>query len=291
MTNLPSKTGTTAVAKEGDRLRALLYTESVKSRFDEMLGKRSAAFISSIMSAVNTNPELKKCEPMSIISSAAIAASMDLPINPSLGFAHMVPYKGVAQFQMGWKGFIQLAMRTGQYKTINLATVFEGQIKSRNPFTGEMEFNPDVPPSENPSIEGFLLYFKLLNGFEKYFFMSYAACEAHGKRYSAAFKRNWGPWVEDFEAMALKTVAKMGLSKYGILSIDMQKAIEVDQGEVDTDGSVQYPDAVESEAKAVVEAPTEKVKSSRLAEAIAQPEKVVAEVNEPAVLTEDNLPI
>jgi recombination protein RecT len=166
---------------------------------------------------------------MSVITSAMIAASMDLPINPSLGFAHIVPYGGVAQFQIGWKGVIQLALRSGKYETINLAKIKEGQIRSRNSFTGDIDFQED---STSEKVVGYLLYFKLVNGYRKFFYMTAEECEAHGKRYSATYKKGFGRWQEDFEAMALKTVAKLGLSKYGLLSVEMQKAVEYDQATV-----------------------------------------------------------
>ncbi len=222
------------------RIKALISEQSVRARFEEMLGKRAPAFLSSIISAVSLNKQLAACDPMSVISSAAIAAAMDLPINASLGFAHIVPYNGVAQFQMGWKGFVQLAMRSGQYRTINATAVLEGQIKSHNQFTGEMEFTSE---STSDKVIGYVLYFALLNGFEKYFYMSHPAVERHAKKYSMSYKKGFGVWVDDFEAMALKTVVKLGLSKYGILSVDMQRAVEVDQAVVNDDGEPNYIDA------------------------------------------------
>lgn len=203
----------------------MLATPQIKSRFDEILGKRAPAFISSIVSAVAGNKELEKCDPRSVIASAAIAASMDLPINPSLGLAHIVPYKGTAQFQMGWKGYVQLALRSGQYKTIHASIIYEGQIKNINHFTGAVTFNEDGGPSSN-KVVGYMLYFTLLNGFEKYFYMSQQECHDHGQQYSAAYKKGFGPWVDNFDAMALKTVVKLGLSKYGILSLEMQSAMK-----------------------------------------------------------------
>ncbi len=223
-----------------DRVKSMLATPAIRARFDDMLGKRSGAFVSSVISAVSANRDLAECEPMSVISAAAVAAAMDLPINPGLGFAHIVPYNGVAQFQIGWKGFVQLAMRSGQYKTINLTPILDGQITRHNRFTGEMEFSEEA---KSEKVIGYLLYFKLLNGFEKYFYMTHDQVKAHGMRYSKAFAKGKGRWVEDFEPMALKTVAKLGLSKYGILSIDMQKAIEMDQAEVSEDGSPRYVDS------------------------------------------------
>lgn len=209
-----------------ERVRSILAEPAVKASFQNILGKRSAAFMSSIISAVAGNKQLEKCEPNSIVASAGIAATMDLPINPSLGLAHIVPYKGVAQFQIGWKGYVQLALRSGQYKTIHATPVWEGQIKKINQFTGEVEFNEGAEPGKEQV--GYLLYFKLLNGYEKYFYMSAGECDDHGKRYSSAYKSGFGPWVDNFEAMALKTVVKLGLSKYGILSLEMQKALDVD---------------------------------------------------------------
>jgi recombination protein RecT len=211
------------------RLKFLLSEQSIKARFEDVLGKRAPAFLSSIVSATSANRALAECDPMSVISAAMIAASMDLPINPSLGFAHIVPYKGVAQFQIGYKGFIQLAMRSGQYKTINLTPVREGELKRWDRFTGEMVFDATAT---SDVVVGYLLYFKLLNGFEKYFYMTREEIMAHGKEYSASFKKGFGMWVDDFDAMALKTVAKLGLSKFGILSVEMQKAVHFDQGAV-----------------------------------------------------------
>lgn len=255
----------TRALKPVERIKSLAQTDQIKRRFEDMLGKRAPAFISSVISAVSSNQALSECEPMSVFSAAAVAASMDLPINQSLGFAHIVPYQGVAQFQIGWKGFIQLAMRTGQYKTINAAIIYEGQLKDENPFTGEMEFQKE---KISDKVIGYLLYFKLLNGFEKYYYMTREEAEAHGKRYSRSFGSDKGRWKNDFDAMALKTVVKMGLSKYGVLSIDMQRAMEVDQAEITPEGEVKgYPDA--PEAAPVQQAPAS-TKPSRLKEAVAK---------------------
>lgn len=235
------------VAVRQEPVKSLLEMPAIKKRFDDVLGSQSPAFVSSIISAVNSNSYLKRCDPMSVVSSAAIAASMNLPINSSLGFAHIVPYGNVAQFQMGWRGFVQLALRSGEYKTINAAIVYEGQIKDHNQFTGEMTFNQSA---KSEKIEGYLLYFRLLNGYEKYFYMTADECEKHGKRYSQTYQKNKGRWVEDFDAMALKTVVKMGLSKYGILSVEMRRAIEVDQATFDENGNPVFVDRPEEQLPA-----------------------------------------
>ncbi len=218
----------------------LLASTNVKKKFEDMLGKKAAGFVSSILSAVNSNPKLKKAEPWSVISAASIAASLDLPINPSLGFAHIVPYGGVAQFQIGWKGYVQLAQRTGQYLTINASPVCEGELISNNPFTGEMNLSRESRKSDK--VIGYVLFFKLLNGFEKYYYMTKEQCEKHGKRYSDSYSEKWSWWQKDFDLMGLKTVVKGGLSKWGILSTEMQIAIQTDQATVKQDGSYEYPD-------------------------------------------------
>lgn len=273
-----------------NRVKSLLATPSVKSRFEEVLGSKSAAFISSIVSAVSSNKKLATCDPMSVIASAAVAASMDLPINASLGFAHIVPYGQTAQFQMGWKGFIQLAMRTGQYKTINATEVYEGQIEDHNPFTGKMVFNQQ---KKSDTIVGYLLYFELVNGFEKYFYMTKDACDKHGKRYSQSYKSGYGQWKDNFDAMALKTVVKLGLSKYGILSTDMQKALDTDQAEVSLEGeAVSYPDAA-PEAEFTQEEPVKKQAGApnKLKKAIAKPKPEAEEDVPDPEMPEGEIPI
>lgn len=226
-------------------VKGLLADVNYKKRFEEILGKKSAGFISSVINMSNS-PTLKDCEPGTIVSSAVVAATLDLPIDQNLGFAYIVPYndkkKGkVAQFQMGYKGFIQLAMRSGQYKTISSSEVYEGEIKKYNRITGEIEFNEDFIPDEKSKIVGYIAYFKLLNGFEKYQYMTIEQLQAHGKKYSQSYKstnqwaRDNSLWNTDFQSMATKTVLKLLLSKYGILSIEMQKALETDQAVIKND--------------------------------------------------------
>lgn len=234
----------------GRTLRTLLQDQSVKNRFNELLGKKTPGFISSLLNVVNSNPQLQAADPHSILSAAAIAAALDLPIDPNLGFAYIVPYNvrqgdvyiRKAQFQLGYKGYIQLAMRTGAYKTINACEVYEGEIENLNRFTGEIEFGE----KQSDKIIGYLAYFRLLNGFEKYLYMSVEEIEKHAKRYSKSYDSKNSRWKEDFHAMALKTVIKRLLSKYGILSIEMQTSLLADQAVVkqDEEGNVtyEYPD-------------------------------------------------
>lgn len=241
-----------AVATPNRTLENMLKSVDVKQRFNDMLGKKAAGFMSSIISVTNQNNYLKMCEPMSIIASAAVAASLDLPINPSLGFAHIVPYrnsegKQIAQFQMGWKGFVQLAMRSGQYKTINVSEVYADELKFWNPLTGEIEFTPQAGWKQRAegnakNVAGYFSFFRLLNGFEKCSYMTHVEMDAHGHKYSKSYQKGKGMWVDGFLDMAKKTVLKLLLSKFGILSIEMAKAIEADQAVIDEDGTLHYPD-------------------------------------------------
>lgn len=228
--------------------------DSVTKRINDLLGKRAPQFVTSLVTAVNENIKLAECDPQSILNSALTAASMDLPINQNLGFAYLIPYKTkdkgmVCQFQMGYKGFIQLAQRSGYYKTINVTEVKDGEIKVQDRLTGEITFDwitDDAKRSELKTV-GYVAYFRLLNGFEKSMFMSTDEALAHGKKYSKSFaKWNSGLWVDDFDAMARKTVLKLLLSKYGPLNTQLQEAIQKDQ--TVNDAYVDNPNSTESKA-------------------------------------------
>jgi len=235
-------------------IKNLFQKDEVRNKFQEMLGKRAPSFITSVLQIVASNNLLSKADPHSVYHSAAVAATLDLPLNNNLGFAYIVPYnqkfkddkgnwqsKQVAQFQMGYKGFIQLAQRTGMYQTISAAPIFEGQLVEENPLTG---FVFDFTKKKSDKVIGYASYFKLLNGFEKTLYSTVEEIEAHGKRFSQTYKNNKGIWVEDFPSMALKTVLKANLSKWAPLSIDIQRAITFDQAivkDMDTQ-DVEYVD-------------------------------------------------
>lgn len=209
---------------------------AVSTRLNDLLGKRASQFVTSLVTAANANKTLNGCKAESVISAALIAASMDLPINQNLGFAYLIPYKNkdgeVCQFQMGYKGFIQLAQRSGFYKTINASEVKEGEIVKFDRLSGEIEFAwiKDQAERKKASTVGFVAYFRLLNGFEKSFYMTAEELNAHAKKYSKNFaKYNSGLWSDDFDAMAKKTVLKLLISKFGPLNTQLQKAIQEDQ--------------------------------------------------------------
>lgn len=231
-------------------VQGLLGDVKVKKRFEELLGKKSQGFMTSIINVVNGNTDLKECDPNTVIGSAGVAASLDLPIDPNLGFAYIVPFNTKvggkfvkkAQFMLGYKGFVQLAMRSGAYKTISASEIYEGEIVSYNRITSEIELGE--PTSDK--VVGYIAYFKLLNGFEKYLYMTKQEIENHAKTFSKTYASEYGIWKKDFNGMAVKTVLKRLLSKYGILSIEMNSAIVNDQGVIpnleSVDETVDYVD-------------------------------------------------
>lgn len=212
-----------------------IKNENVGKRINELLKDRAPQFTTTLMAALNSNKALNSCEPQSVLTAALTAASMDLPINQNLGFAYLIPYKNkdgdVCQFQMGYKGFIQLAQRSGYYKTINATEVREGEIAKIDRLSGEIEFEwiEDEKEREKAKIIGYVAYFKLLNGFEKSLYWSVEKCKAHATRFSKSFKFGGGLWKDDFESMAIKTVLKQLISKYGPLNTQLQEAITKDQ--------------------------------------------------------------
>lgn len=230
----------------------------VKAKFEEMMGKRATQFITSVLQIVSSNALLKDAEPSSIYNAAATAATLDLPLNNNLGFAYIVPYKtkvdggwvNVAQFQMGYKGFIQLAQRSGQFKTISCSAIYEGQIVSENPLAG-YEFDFKV---KGDKVIGYAAYFRLLNGYEATLYMTSEELTKHGARFSHTFKKGFGLWKDDFDGMAKKTVLKLLLSKFAPLSVEMQKAVFTDQAIInDVDANnVTYPDNEQFQTAEVV---------------------------------------
>lgn len=211
----------------------LLKSDVIIKSAERTLGKRGAQFVTSVLALVNSDDKIAECEPYSIYNACLTAATLDLPINKNLGFAHIVPYKNnkkkimEAQFQMGWKGFVQLAMRSGEFKTIGTREVREDELTGLDEFTGEpiFKFNLD----SKAKVIGYMAYFRLINGFEKAFYMSNEDLKKHATKYSQSFKRGYGLWVDNFNVMAEKTVLKLLLSKFAPLSTEMITAIEEDQ--------------------------------------------------------------
>ncbi|WP_336754674.1 recombinase RecT [Acinetobacter sp. USHLN143] len=236
--NAPVKTENQVAEHDPKSIKAYVSDAKIRQKFEEVLGKKTQGFLASVMQVAN-QPQLKGAVPATVINAAMMAATLDLPINNNLGFAYIVPYKRKfkdaqgkwsesleAQFQMGYKGFIQLAQRSGQFARIAATPVFEGQLVSANPLLG-YEFDWTVP-NQGEAI-GYVAFFKLLNGFTTELYMSTADVKKHAGKYSQSFKYGSGVWKDNFESMALKTVTKLLLSKQAPLSIEMQTAQLADQ--------------------------------------------------------------
>lgn len=206
-------------------IKTLLERDHIKSRFNEILKDRAPQYVSSIITLVNNDDLLKKADPYTIITSAMIAATLDLPIERNLGYAYIIPYrnrdKGIyeANFQMGYKGLIQLALRTSQYKAINVTEIYEGELIEFNRLTENLIIDQEKRISDK--VIGYAAYFELLNGFRKYVYWTVEDINKHKERFS----RNSNIWKNNFDAMAKKTVLKNMLQKWGILSIEMQTGL------------------------------------------------------------------
>lgn len=258
---------------------AFLATDAMKKKINEMVGgKKGQQFVTSIISAVSTNPQLAECENSSIVAAALLGQALDLSPSPQLGLFYMVPFNKtiknpdgtsyqikVAQFQLGYKGYIQLAIRSGYYKKINVLAIKEGEFIKYDPLTEELEVKliEDDETRESTPTVGYYAMFEYMNGFRKTMYWSKKKMLSHADKYSAAFnaqsyqklldgkipqKDLWkysSFWYKDFDGMAFKTMLRQLISKWGIMSIDMQMAIEKDMAEIKENGDYEYIENVE----------------------------------------------
>ena len=224
-----------------------LTSDAVKNQINKVVGgKNGDRFISSLMSAVQTNPTLQKCSNSSLVNAALLGYTLNLSPSPQLGYFYMVPYNNhgtmEAQFQMGYRGLLQLAMRSGQYRKINACPIKEGEFVSYDPLDETLEVNLIKDPVERekaPTI-GYYAMFEYLNGFRKEIYWSRGQMEAHARRYSKSYGS--GPWKTDFDKMAVKTMLRQLLGHYGIMSLDMETAYTADSAVIDTDLHPHYVD-------------------------------------------------
>lgn len=225
-----------------------LANPKTQEYLQQVLAEKKSAFVNNITALVANDVKLQACEPISLMYAGIKATALDLPLDTNLGFAYVIPYnnrkagKMEAQFQIGYKGFIQLAIRSGQFKTLNVTDVKEGELKEINLLTGEISFEARPNRDELKTI-GYVAYFRLINGFEKTLYMDAKEMEKHAKTYSQTYSsnkdyvRNASKWATDFDAMAKKTVIKLLLSRYAPLSVEMQSAITSDQAVMDDKGT------------------------------------------------------
>lgn len=244
-----------------------IQSDGYKKLINNTLGdsKRAAKFIAAISSAVATNPGLQECDAGSILSGALLGEALNLSPSPQLGQYYLVPFEQKkynektkkyevisknAQFQLGYKGYIQLAIRSGQYKDIDVIEVREGEYKGRDRITGkhQFEFIEDEVERENKEIIGYMAYFEYLNGFYKNLYWSKEKMQKHALEYSQAYasdvkkNTNYSFWSKDFNGMAFKTMLRQLISKWGVMSIDMQEALTKDMSVVKDDGTYDYID-------------------------------------------------
>lgn len=223
----------------------------------QVLGNKKSSFVNNLTALVSNNVKLQECEPVTLMYAGIKATALDLPLDPNLGFAYVIPYKNTraqkteAQFQIGYKGFIQLAIRSGQFKTINVTEIKEGEISDENIVTGEITFKRKESRDTLKTI-GYVAYFKLNNGFEKMLYMNVEQMEGHATKYSQTYSsryestRNSSKWTTDFDAMAKKTALKLLLSKYAPLSVEMQQAVLTDQAVLNENGATYVDNSPEN---------------------------------------------
>ena len=211
------------------RLKNALNAESVQEQFRNALQDSAPLFAASLIDVYGSDRDLQDCEPGAVIVEALKAATLRLPINKNLGFAYIVPYKSKAkaqpQMQIGYKGLIQLAMRTGEYRYLNADVVYEGELKSFDKLTGHMDLSGERTSDQ---VVGYFAYLELLNGFSKAVYWTKDQILEHAKRFSKSFNSDYSPWKTDFDAMALKTVLRNLIAKWGIMSVEMVQAVDRD---------------------------------------------------------------
>lgn len=245
-------------------LKSLLATEAIKKQMKSLLGDKAGHFMMAIVGVVEGTPQLQDCEPQSIINSAIASATLDLPIEKNLGYAYIVPYKDKAQFQIGYKGYIQLALRSGQYKYINSIEIKEGELENYNLLTGEFNFKfiEDINQRLEAKTIGYASYIEFTNGFRNTLYMTKEQVLDHAEKYSQSYgtdlKKGYSSsnWSKNFDAMALKTVLKLNLSKFGALSVSVQKALQIDGSSIKSiseEGTinVEYVDNTNEENKII----------------------------------------
>ena len=241
---------------EKDKTIQPKFSVAIKSNayqklINETLGDPVVAkqFVADITTVVSTNYKLSLCDAGSILSAGLVAQTLKLPLSPTLGFAYVIPYGTKAQFQIGWKGLVQLAQRTGLYKSIGVRPVHEGEQNGQNKFGEDLfKFSHEY---DNAKVVGYYAYFELLNGFEKTIYWTKEQCEAHAKLYSKSYGtgKDTDNWTNRFDEMALKTCLKQLVSKWGPLSVELQTAIKADQAEIGSNGDYVYPDNTPDESK------------------------------------------
>lgn len=208
-----------------EEFKGILNSQTIRAQLKNSLKEKSGAFMSSMIDLYSTDDLLQKCDPQAVAMECIKAAVLDLPLVKSLGFAYVVPYKNKPTFTIGYKGLIQLAQRTGKYKTINAGNVYEGELLGEDRLSGMLDLSGEKISDE---VIGYFAYFKLLNGYEKVLYMSKEDMIAYAQKYSPSYNSKYSPWQSEFDKMAQKTVLRRLIGTYGPMSTEMVKAIESD---------------------------------------------------------------
>ncbi len=212
-----------------EQFKGILNSQTIRAQLKNSLKEKSGAFMSSMIDLYSTDDLLQKCDPQAVAMECVKAAVLDLPLVKSLGFAYVVPYKNKPTFTIGYKGLIQLAQRTGKYKTINAGNVYEGELLGEDRLSGMLDLSGERTSDE---VIGYFAYFKLLNGYEKVSYMSKDEMIEYADKYSPSYqaskKDGFSPWYKEFDKMAQKTVLRRLIGTYGPMSVEMVKAIESD---------------------------------------------------------------
>lgn len=223
--------------------------EKTQEYLSKVLGADKSSFVNNVVSLVANSSMLQKCEPAGVMYAALKATALKLPLDANLGFAYVIPYGNQAQFQIGWRGFVQLALRTNLYRTINVRDVRMGEIVGEDFVSGELQFRALSPSERNDApIIGYVAFFELVNGFRKMSYWSVEDIAVHGQKYSKTYGRNGSVWASNFDAMAKKTALKLLLGKYGPMSVEMTTAMTSDQAVIDGGGNESYADNDETPA-------------------------------------------
>lgn len=207
-------------------MKGILDNENTKKLLQDSLKENAGAFAASILDLYNSDKYLQQCNPKQVFGECLKAVSLKLPINKQLGFAYVVPFKGIPQFQIGYKGLIQLCMRTGQYKHINAGEVYEGEYKGFNKLTGELDISGE---RTSDTVVGYFAYMETLNGFSHSVYSTKEEVQKHAQKYSKSYNSNSSAWKTDFDKMAVKTVLRNLLSHYGYMSVEMMNAMTAEQ--------------------------------------------------------------
>lgn len=281
-----------AKSQQKTGLTAYLTNDAVKNQINNVVGgKNGTRFISSIVSAVNTNSSLQECTNASIVSAALLGESLNLSPSPQLGQYYLVPFndkeKGkVAQFQLGYKGYIQLAIRSGQYKKLNVIAIKEGELVRFDPLNEEIEVKliEHEEAREKAETIGYYAMFEYVNGFRKAIYWSKEKMKAHAMKYSPGYASDlkkgtkWTFWSKDFDGMAYKTMLRQLISKWGVMSIDMVTAIDSDMAVINEDGTKDY---VETDEGNIIDVtPDEEVRGEPDSEHNAEVPKTEQQVEE-----------